>query len=461
MSDTEHNNPFAEADDGDRTVIRPIPGGRPRATAADRELRADGDATRMAPPPVRRAPPRAASAEPVDLQAGPGSPLMGAAAPLLQLLARLRNTVTPPDAGDLRDRAAQAMRLFEQRAQAEGVADDHLRPAHYALCASLDDVVLNTPWGSAGGWAAYSLVSTFHNEVSGGERFYSLLTRTLRNPAKQLPVLELMYLCLSLGFMGRYRLSPRGPAEIDALREELYSTIATVRPRADTELSPNWRGVAAPYRPLRMRAPLWVVGIAGLSVIGGLFIWFSIGLNASSDALFERIPQLPPERMPAITRSAPVQPVTTVQAEAGALERLRQFLKPEIDAGLVTVLGSESSPVIRTRQSGMFPSGSASIAEKSIPLLDRIGAALKAEPGTVQVVGYTDDQPIRTVRFPSNFQLSAARAAAAGAIIARGLGDPARLQTEGRASADPIAPNTTAEGRDANRRIEIVLHRQG
>ena len=75
------------------------------------------------------------------------------------------------------------------------------------------------------------------------------------------------------------------------------------------------------------------------------------------------------------------------------------------------------------------------------------------------MIDYTDNQPIRTVQFPSNFQLSAARANAVRAIVARNVGDPARVSAEGRADADPIAPNTTAEGREQNRRIEIVLHR--
>jgi len=95
------------------------------------------------------------------------------------------------------------------------------------------------------------------------------------------------------------------------------------------------------------------------------------------------------------------------------------------------------------------------------PLLERIGAALKEEPGTVQVIGYTDNQPIRTVRFPSNFQLSAARADAARAIIAHTVGDPSRISSEGRADAEAIASNATPEGREQNRRIEVVLHRAG
>ncbi len=106
---------------------------------------------------------------------------------------------------------------------------DQLRPAHYALCASLDDVVLNTPWGSSGGWAARSLVSTFHQEVRSGERFFDLLAQLRQNPGTFLPVLELMYLCLSLGFQGRYRLSPRGPGELDRLREDLYTIIVRQR----------------------------------------------------------------------------------------------------------------------------------------------------------------------------------------------------------------------------------------
>ena len=95
-----------------------------------------------------------------------------------------------------------------------------------------------------------------------------------------------------------------------------------------------------------------------------------------------------------------------------------------------------------------------------LPLLDRIGLALKEEIGPVKVIGYTDDQPIRTIAFPSNFQLSLARADAASKIIATTIGDPKRLSAEGKADADPIAPNTTPEGRERNRRIEIVLIRQ-
>ena len=456
-------NPFAEPNDDDRTVVRALAGKRPVKREPVTDDTRTSDSTVVAPGPLSARRPRLAPPEndAVAVASGAASPLLAAASPLLQLLARLRNTLTPPDAGDLRERAVAAMRRFERDAQAAGVPAELLQPSHYALCASLDDVVLNTPWGSEGDWALHSLISTFHNEVRSGERFFEILIRLRQNPAKFLSVLEIMYQCLALGFMGRYRLSPRGPAEIDSLREDLYAVIASARAPADVELSPAWRGVDAPYRPMARRLPLWVAGSAGLAVLGGLFIWFSLGLADGSDAAYEQAMRTPPVTMPAIARSGPIQPLKMPPAGPGALARLKTFLQPEIVAGQVEVVGTESAAIVRTRQLSLFGAGSASLVDKAVPLLERIGAALKSETGSVQVVGYTDDQPIRTVRFPSNFQLSASRANAASTIIAETIGDHSRLSTEGRADADPIAPNTTPDGRAANRRIEIVLHRQG
>jgi type VI secretion system protein ImpK len=445
------DNPFSEPDDSDRTVIRPSPGGR-RPAAPAPQLAAQAE-------PALPAASRNVAEGTENLAIGDNA-LAAAAAPLLQLLGRLRNTASAPDAGDLRERTVREMRNFEQRARDDGVPMEQLRPAHYALCASLDDVVLNTPWGGAGGWDARSLVSTFHQEVRSGERFFDLLGQMKQNPGSYLPVIELMYLCLSLGFMGRYRLSPRGPGEIDRLREETYAVIARQRQAGDPELSPHSKGMDAPYRPARASVPVWVVAAAAAAAMGGLLVYVSANLNAASDDLYARMQAAPPVRMPVITRVGIVVPPPPAPPEPTVLDRLRTFLKPEIDQGLVSVLGTVSTPVVRIRNGGMFPSGSATLQPAFTPLLERIGTALRSEPGPVQVIGYTDNQPIRTVQFPSNFQLSAARAQAARAVVANSIGTPSRVVAEGRADADPIGSNATAEGREQNRRIEIVLHRQ-
>lgn len=396
-----------------------------------------------------------------------GDALAAAAAPLLQLMARLRNTASPPDSGDLRERTVRQIKIFERQSRDNGVPLEQLRPAHYALCASLDDVVLNTPWGSSGTWSERSLVSTFHQEVRSGERFFDVLKQMCDNPGRFLPVVKLMYLCMSLGFIGQYRLSRRGVGDINRIREETYAVIARQQQAAaDPELAPHTKGVDAPYRPARIRVPLWVAASAGLGIVAALFVWFSMGLNAASDEVYARLQAAAPAHMPTITRAPIVEPQQAPTPpppppEPTVLDRLRKFLQPEIEQGLVEVTGTVGQPLVRITGRGMFASGSATVEPGFKPLLDRIGLALKEERGTVRVIGYTDDQPIRTIAFPSNFQLSAARALAAGKIMAANIGDASRLSAEGRADADPIASNSTPEGRERNRRIEVVLNRQG
>jgi type VI secretion system protein ImpK len=296
--------------------------------------------------------------------------------------------------------------------------------------------------------------------VRSGEGFFAVLKQLVQSPAANLPVIELMYYCLSLGFQGQYRLSPRGPAELDRVREDTYSLIARQRAPVEAGLSPHWKGQDAPYRPRRAELPLWVAATAALALLGGVFAWVSLALNSGSDALFEQLAAAPPAAMPVITRSNPVEPPPP-PVEPGALERLRGFLAPEVAAHLVSVVGTEAVPVVRISGTGMFASGSATLEPRFLGLLGRIGEALKTEPGPVTVAGYTDNQPIRTVKFPSNFQLSAARAQSAVDVMARSIGDPARLRAEGRGNADPLASNDTVAGREMNRRIEVILHRQG
>lgn len=463
------DNPFAEPEDDNRTVIRPTPGRR-RAAAPEQPPTAPSEPPEPASHTVASRPTAAApvvAAEGTEGMAVGGDVLAVAAAPLLQLMARLRNTANAPDSGDLYQRTVRQIRVFEQEARDKGVPLEQLRPAHYALCASLDDIVLSTPWGSSGPWGQRSLVSTFHQEVRSGERFFDVLKQMCDNPGRFLPVIELMYICMSLGFMGRYRLSRRGVGDIGRIREETYAVIVRQRKAAEPALAPHTKGVNAPYRPARFVVPIWVAAAAGLGVIGALFVWFSINLNSESDAVYARLQGAPPDRMPTITRTPVVEPAPVIAVppppppEPSTLDKLRQFLKPEIDQKLVEVLGTPAQPLVRIMGRNMFASGSATLTPSFKPLLERIGLALKEETGPVKVFGYTDSEPIRTIAFPSNFQLSTARAQAASTIIGAALGEPSRITVEGRADADPIAPNTTAEGRERNRRIEVVLYRQG
>jgi type VI secretion system protein ImpK len=108
------------------------------------------------------------------------------------------------------------------------------------------------------------------------------------------------------------------------------------------------------------------------------------------------------------------------------------------------------------RGDGVFDPGSADVAGKARPLFERMGAALNQVPGAVLIAGHTDNQPIRSLRFPSNWHLSKDRAASAKALLGSFV-KPERISAEGRADTEPLADNATAEGRAKNRRVEVTL----
>lgn len=470
------DNPFAEPNDSDKTVVRgpggamppprpqPQPGFAPAAPVGG----IGGLPTGAAPAPRAEAAPRLAGEAEALPKVGIG-PLAAAAQPLLDLLGRLANAAmtAPPQGEELRERAIRALRQFEIDARDAGISAEQVRAAHYILCASLDDVVLSYNWGQGSVWSVQSLVATFHQEVKSGDRFFDVLAGMQKDPGRWKDALEVTYLCLSLGFQGRYRLSPRGASELDQIRTGLYQLLVQVRQPWERELSPRWRGVDAPHRGPRRGIPAWVAACVAVFGLGMGYAWLANAMNEGSDGLYQRMAALPPGMIPEIERQAPPRPPAppppppriVAPPRPDFLVTLREFLKPEIDQGLLTVFGDARSVTVRIKGRGMFASGSATVEPRFVPMLQRIGEGLRTEPGRVLVIGHSDNQPIRTVRFPSNFHLSSARAEAAAAIIAAANGEPGRFSVEGRADAEPIADNRTAEGREENRRIEVVLLR--
>ncbi len=442
------DDPFAEPSDVERTVIRPRPGGQ--ATLAS------------APRPAPAALPQGL---PVAVPAAGSNTLLAAAAPLLAATVRIAGgRGRAPDPEQLRRSMVEAMREFERKALATGLDTRSLRAARYALCATIDDLVLSTPWGAASSWAQQSLTSIFHNEVTGGDRFFEILEQMQKDLGHHGEVVELMYVCMALGFEGRYRVLPRGATALAELRDSVYRVIRNRRGDFERELSPHWRGVEAGYRPLAQRVPIWAMALGTAALAGLIYLGFNFSLAGTSDVAFAQLYGLPPHGAVSIPRAAattpPPPPSSAVAAAQDPLvAKLHSFLAPEIKAGLVTVMEDAQAVTVRLTNRNMFGSGQAELNPAYIPLLHRIGDALQDEPGNVIVNGYTDNQPIRTVRFPSNFQLSQARADAVAKLLQARLADPRRVRSTGKADADPIASNAAPEGRQQNRRTEIVLVR--
>jgi type VI secretion system protein ImpK len=136
---------------------------------------------------------------------------------------------------------------------------------------------------------------------------------------------------------------------------------------------------------------------------------------------------------------------------------LRELLADEIAQGRIALEAVAEGERLRIAGDGLFASGSVTVNDRYVSLIKRIAGALEQLQGEVRVVGHSDDRPIRTLRYPSNWHLSRARAASVASLLSLDLSDPQRVQSDGVGDAEPMVSNETREGRARNRRVEITL----
>jgi type VI secretion system protein ImpK len=430
------DDPFANPDFSDRTVVKPIPGGRRK------------DFQKPSDPPKPRA-----SEGPVKLHhLGQLNPLEHAASGLLALLTRLSSFPDQVDTGDLHELMTKEIHQFQKQALTDGIDEKTVYTARYVLCTAIDEAVLNTPWGSDSGWEQRSLLSSFHQEVSGGERFFSILKDLSELPARNRELLELMYLCLSLGFEGRYRVAQGGKDKLLAIREWLYQQLDKIREPVEHTLSPHWQGVRDVQNPVIRAIPLWVLGAVAIALLTLLYSLLLNSLNQQSDPVYAAIFKMQPPNYlasPPLT-SAPI--ATPINQPS-----LSQLLASEIKQNQIQVTEQPGLSKVVIPGDRLFHSGSATIDSSVISLLQQITAQLNQLPGSIRIIGHSDSEPINNARFPSNWALSKSRADAVAEIVRQNLDNPARLSTEGRADLEPVASNETRAGKAKNRRVEVIL----
>jgi chemotaxis protein MotB len=141
-------------------------------------------------------------------------------------------------------------------------------------------------------------------------------------------------------------------------------------------------------------------------------------------------------------------------------DEVKKALQGLIDQDLVHVRQTAFSLEVEIKTDILFPSGVAAAQPAAVPVLLKVAEILKPFPNPIRVEGHTDNRPISTTAFPSNWELSAARAANVVQLFTKAGVDPLRMQVLGLGEFRPIQPNDTAEGRNANRRVVVVVMEQ-
>jgi type VI secretion system protein ImpK len=435
------DDPFGLHDPSQRTaIIRPRPGG-------------------IAPTPAA-APQPAGGWPSVEWPAvGTAGSLLKAAEPLLALAPRLRTHVPPRDVDHLYVKVKGEVERFAQNAAGARLPQEEVSVGRYALCALLDDVVLNTPWGPRSRWPSQRLSAVFHQDVDAGRGFFRELEQAERAPERHRDLLELMYACLAMGFEGVYRVNPPAGRTLQQIREDLYRLLGRFRSQVDRSLSPHWQGSGIALAPTGRGVPPWTAGIAALALLAILYAGFTYRLAGYGDDVAYDLPSAEPVSLARIGVAPPPPPPPPSPVVVQTTQSLGGFLTAEQREGLVQVFDRGRDIVVLLRGENLFESGSANVRPGFLRTIERIGQALEDRTGMVRVVGHSDNVPIRTSRFPSNWELSRARADSVARELARQMSDSSRLRVDGVADTQPIASNATPEGQRLNRRIEIIVPR--
>ncbi|RYX88629.1 MAG: type VI secretion system protein TssL [Comamonadaceae bacterium] len=424
-----------------------------------------------------------------------GNPLLEASQLLLRALADMPEQMTPPEITAFRRLLEEEVMNFQAICGRALIRHEHVVAASYALCTAIDEAASRTAWGGGGlsmespestspsppvaaphaeasaarwqsaqsdddeaiegeahepgvdvgVWAGRQLAMQFHGDNQGGKKVFLLVGRLAASPAEHIDLLELLFFVLGLGFEGQYGLNAANSRrQLDTIRHRLYQLVHAARGDVPTALSPHLKGAAPGRFKLSREVPVWLTALVAMVAVVGLFAWYSWQLQTSSRDVVARI------------RAIGLLSPPAGLAPRKAL-RLKELLAAEIASGSVGVQEDALSSTVSFRGDDMFIAGQSRMNAAILPVIAKVAGEINEVAGTVRVVGHSDNQPIRTRKFPDNLVLSRKRAAAvAEVLLQRGVA-PSRIAADGLGDTQPVATNATAPGRAKNRRVDIIV----
>ena len=390
------------------------------------------------------------------------NPFYTRASSLLSLVPKIRMQSAHDNVRDLNRHLVETLKEFEAIDPKSGISQKQNKIASYFLSALLDETVLNTPWGRKSNWEESSLLHEFHGDGQEGKKFFVILRQLLQNPKRYIHLIELAYICLNLGYEGVFGLRENGPSIIAQHQQRLFELIQQINGPDDDSLSTDWQGIKSTRKPVMPEIPLWVsLAISGLLL---MLIYFGVIylINRNSDKVSQRLDRISqreatlPTTPQIVQRPIALPPQKEASYETAEdvldIDKLKELLHFEIEQKKVQVLDGPTLRIVN-----VFHSGSDQVKEEFISMMAKIAKILDSYTVRVLVVGHTDNLPIFSGRFPSNWHLSEARAKSVAnrlALTEKLLG---RIRYEGHGASDPVSSNDTEEGRSLNRRIDIHI----
>lgn len=220
------------------------------------------------------------------------NPLCDAATPLIGLVIRLRRLDRHADVPALYQGVRNQISTVMEEVGQMDYDPATLKAYSYSLCLLLDEVVMGTPWGKCSVWSQCSLLSHFHQETWGGERFFTVMHNMIPEAAKYQHALEFMYQCLVSGLKGKYGAHPKADEEIQKIIIRLHELLRPLRGETPRRLTDPLQNVAPRNYRIKRACPLWTPWALAVVVLACAYTIYALRLNAITQEVLASLDQL-------------------------------------------------------------------------------------------------------------------------------------------------------------------------
>ena len=218
------------------------------------------------------------------------NPLVDAAAYLFSIIGKLKQIKSYRHLNKLHKELIAEINTFQDIAKSHAYSSEYILVSRYALCATLDDVIINTSWGAQGQWDNYSLLVAFNQDAAQQERFFIILERLIKDPNLYIDLMEFMYICLSLGFKGSYRRTEFSNNQLEQIANALYKRIRAHHGDFSKTLSPfPMKGSIIAKPPAKKKLSIGFVILTTASIMLALFIGLSYLLDTISSQAYQEL----------------------------------------------------------------------------------------------------------------------------------------------------------------------------
>lgn len=217
------------------------------------------------------------------------NPLIDAAQPLFGMVIRIRQLDDGTDGNKLYLVVREQISAICEEARQRGYDPATQLAYRYALCVFIDEAVMATEWGRNCSWSDRSLLSYHHNETWGGEKFFTVLARMQMDPARYQHILEFKFMCLCLGFQGKYGQQHDSQEVLNGLIVKLHRILRAQRGDAPERLFDEPANVTSRRYRRSFQWPLWTPWALAGVVLTGVYLFFSMRLEKTTEQVLQSL----------------------------------------------------------------------------------------------------------------------------------------------------------------------------